>query len=257
MLKAHIVSKNYDTRSVLTDISFEVKTGEIIAIVGESGSGKSTLLKILACQLDPDSGQVLLEDKVISPPKVQRLLSLHPDIKLVAQDFQLKPDFKIRENIDYALRTYTPEYRNSRVQELLVLCGISHIANQKAKNVSGGEKQRTAIAYAIADEPKVLLMDEPFSHLDSLNRQILKEKILGIIKKEEIAGVFVSHDLMEALTVADKILLIKNGHMIQYDTPLNFLQNPSDSYVSQFVAAALKPFEEFEELFRHQRKYTS
>ena len=182
MLKIENLTKHFSDNTAVKNISISIEKGEFLAIVGESGSGKTTLLKLIACQIEPDVGSIFLEEEKLTNLKVKRLMLGHPAIKLVAQDFQLKPDFKVTENIDWALREYSAEYRNERVGELLALCGLTHVANQKAKYISGGEKQRTAIAAAIAESPKVLLLDEPFSHLDSLNKQFLKEKLVDFFK---------------------------------------------------------------------------
>jgi ABC-type Fe3+/spermidine/putrescine transport system ATPase subunit len=251
MLKLQNITKIYQNKTVVNDISFEVKSGEILAIVGESGSGKTTLLNIISGNVTPENGSLRVDNQVIDL-YFERLIREFPDIKLVPQDYRLKPDYKIWENIDLALTHYSHEYRQERVQELLELCGISEIKDKKPREVSGGEKQRTAIARAIAEEPLVLLLDEPFSNLDSINKTHLRTKIVEIIKQESIACILVTHDLLDAFLVADRVAIMRKGAFLIIDTPKKILQNTDNQYVVNFVQSVLYPLQEF---FKHYQDY--
>jgi iron(III) transport system ATP-binding protein len=249
LLKVANLTKVYEGKTVVNDISLTVAQGEILAIVGESGSGKTTLLNMMSGNIKPEKGQLWLENEEIDL-FFNRLIRELPNIKLVPQDYKLKPEHKIWENIDLSLTEYTREYRTQRVAELLELCGISHIKDKKPKEVSGGEKQRTAIARAIAEEPLALLLDEPFSNLDSVNKQRLREKLVTIIRHEEIACVFVTHDMIEALLVADRIAVMQKGNLLMIDSPDNIFKQTHNTYIADFVQAAIQPIKDFVQHFQ-------
>jgi ABC-type Fe3+/spermidine/putrescine transport system ATPase subunit len=244
MLKIQNITKTYQEKVVVNSVSFEVNAGEILVIVGESGSGKTTLLNIISGNIQPDSGLLYLDNQLIDL-YFNRLIRDLPSIKLVPQDYRLKPDYTVSENIDLALTKFKNEYRIKRVQELVELFGITEIKNKKTKEISGGEKQRTAIARAIADEPLVLLLDEPFSNLDSINRTRLRSKIIEIIKEEAIGCVMVTHDLLDAFLVADRIGIMKKGNLLLVDSPKNIFQQTKNQYVRNFVDSAMQPIEVF------------
>jgi ABC-type Fe3+/spermidine/putrescine transport system ATPase subunit len=248
MLKLKNISKKYQDKTVVNDISFIVNSGEILAIVGESGSGKTTLLNIISGNVIPEYGTLSVDSQEIDL-YFERLIREFPNTKLVPQDFRLKPDYKIWENIDLALTHYTQEYRQERVQELLELCGISEIKDKKPREVSGGEKQRTAIARAIAEEPLVLLMDEPFSNLDSINKTHLRTKIVEIVKQESIACILVTHDLLDAFLVADRIAIMRNGVILMIENPEIILKQTQNLYVKEFVQSAIQPIKKYREIF--------
>ncbi|MFC0183560.1 iron(III) transport system ATP-binding protein [Pseudarcicella hirudinis] len=241
-------TRQYENRTVVDDISLVVGKGEIVAIVGESGSGKTTLLNMISGNVKPETGHLFLENQELDL-QFDRLIKEFPEIKLVPQDYRLKPEHKIWENIDLALTRYTHEYRRERVMELLELCGLTQVKDKKPREVSGGEKQRTAIARAIAEEPQVLLLDEPFSNLDSINKQKLREKLVEVIRQEEIACLFVTHDLMDAFLVADRIGVMYKGKLLQLDKPEVILKSKQEEYVSKFVSSALNVFREFFERY--------
>lgn len=244
MLKLEKITKSYQQNIVVNKVSIEVKSGEILAIVGESGSGKTTLLNIISGNIMPDFGVLSIDNQEIDL-YFNRLIKELPNIKLVPQDYRLKPEHKIWENIDLALTQYSPEYRRERVAELLALSGITAIKDKKPREVSGGEKQRTAIARAIAEEPLVLLLDEPFSNLDSINKTHLRSKIVEIIKQESIACILVTHDLLDAFLVADRIAIMRKGEILKIDSPKNILESTDNEYVRVFVENAVNPIKAF------------
>ena len=243
MLKLEKITKLYQDNIVVNHVSIEVQSGEILAIVGESGSGKTTLLNIISGNIMPDFGVLSIDNQEIDI-YFNRLIKELPNIKLVPQDYRLKPEHKIWENIDLARTQYSPEYRRERVAELLELCGITSIKDKKPREVSGGEKQRTAIARAIAEEPLVLLLDEPFSNLDSINKTHLRAKIVEIIKQESIACILVTHDLLDAFLVADRIAIMRKGEILKIDSPKNILESTDNEYVRTFVQSAIIPIKE-------------
>ncbi len=227
----------YTENAVLKNISFGVNGGEVLAIVGESGAGKSTLLNTIAGFIDANRGEVLLEETKVDGPS-NKLIAGHSNIKLVAQDYKLNPNFTVRENIVYAIRNYTKEFQTERLNELLSLFRITEIAEKLPKNISGGEKQRTAIAKAIADVPKVLLLDEPFSNLDNINKRKLKLALAQLIKNKDIACVFVTHDLLDAINFANRIGFIKEGHLLEI-IPSEAIKNyTGNTYIEEFIEAS-------------------
>lgn len=230
--------KKYQDRWVVDGITLEIKEQQTVVLVGESGSGKTTLLRLLACLLEPDEGGIRLQDQWLGF-YAQYLVKGHPEIKLVAQDYQLFPHISVAENIAYALRFYDKEFQQERVAKLLDLLGLAHVAQAKPKQLSGGEQQRVALAQAIAEPPKVLLLDEPFSHLDSLNKQLLKQYLSEVFEKEQITCLMVTHDLIDAIGMGQRIGIMHQGKLLQMGTFEDLYHRPADPYVKDFLEAGL------------------
>ncbi len=226
--------KSFGDKKVIQKISFELQKGEILGILGESGSGKTTLLHLIAALQEPDSGTLLLNGKGITPPS-EKLIAGHPEIKLVRQDYGLFPNISIRENIAYELRFYEEKYRNRRIDKLLKISNLQKIQNQLPRQVSGGEQQRAVIIKAIAEEPKLLLLDEPFSHLDSRNKRKLKEAILQIIREEKVACIFVTHEVSDAFGMADRLVVMQKGKFLQAGTPQQVYEKPANQYIAEMT----------------------
>lgn len=234
-----LVEKSADNEFVkssfaVENISFELEKSEIISILGENGSGKSTLLKIIAGLLEPDSGNVYYKKEAVFGP-VKKLIAGHEKIKLIHQNYNLFPNISLAENIAYVLRFHTKDYIEKRLQELLELCHLEEIKDKLPRNASGGEQQRTAIAAALAADAEVLLFDEPFANLDIFNRTELKGHIKRIAKKSKIAVVFVTHDAQDALSISDKLFIMKDGEIIRTGKPSEIYQNPQTPYVAQLT----------------------
>lgn len=242
------VVKRFGALTAVNKVSFSLQAGEILSLVGESGSGKTTLLRMMACLIEPDAGSIELAGKNLSF-FAQYLVKGHPDIRLVAQDFQLFPNISLRENIAYALRNAESTYQSERTDELLTLCGLTSIQHRLPKEVSGGEKQRTAIARALADEPLLLLLDEPFSQLDTLNKQNLKEFLLKLNVAEQTTILFVTHDLLDAFTLANRVGVMQHGNLVQMATPQEILQNPHTSYVKSIMDSLYAQYQQLVKIF--------
>ncbi len=234
LLKIQNLSRSFDDKKAINNISFALSKGEILAILGESGSGKTTLLHLIGALQEPDEGELLLEGNRITPPS-RKLIAGHPDIKLVRQDYGLFPNVSIRENIAYELRYYEENYRNKRVDKLLKLSGLDKVQTHLPREVSGGEQQRAVIAKAIAEQPKLLLLDEPFSHLDAVNKRRLKTEILRLIKAEEVSCIFVTHDVSDAYGMADRLAIMRKGKILQLDNPQTVYQHPANRYVAEIT----------------------
>lgn len=231
LLSATGLTHSYDERIVLRDFSLAINAGEWFGILGESGSGKSTVLKIIARLMDSDEGDVLFRNEQL-PLVASQLITGHPKIRMIAQDYQLFPEQTAAENIAYSMRFLDPDYRTQRLEELLDMSQLNTVRNQKAKRLSGGEKQRVAIATALAAFPDVLILDEPFAHLDAVNKQTMIQVIASLRQKEKLACIFVTHDPAEALAWADRIMVIRNGEIIQQGTPEKIYRYPSSAYTA-------------------------
>ena len=195
---------------ILKDLNLSIHTGETVGLIGRSGSGKTSLLKLIACQVEPTEGGVYFNEmKLVGP--VHKLIPGYNDIQLIDQDFGLEPYHTVEENIKEKILNLHLEDRNEMVQELLGLLELNHVKNQKAKNLSGGEQQRVAIARALACEPEVLLLDEPFVHLD----QNIKIKIITYLKKlakiRQMTLILASHDGSELMGFVDRVIHIEKG----------------------------------------------
>ena len=239
MLTATHLSKLFADLPAVRNVSLTLAAGQIMALVGASGSGKSTLLNLLAGLLDADRGEVRLDGQRMAGPK-EVLVAGHPQIRVVPQEYQLMPNVSIRENINYALRFYERTYRTARVDELLKLCRLEAVQHHKPREASGGEKQRTAIARAIAEPARVLLLDEPFSHLDLPNRLIIRDLLFDLVRSNSgnqppPACLFVTHDATDALSIADQIGIIQQGQLKQVGTPREVYFNPKTTYAARMT----------------------
>jgi ABC-type Fe3+/spermidine/putrescine transport system ATPase subunit len=234
LLHCQNLSFSIEQKKILSSLNLTINEGKIIALLGESGSGKSTLLHLLAGLEEPTEGVIIYKNSALPPPS-KKLVAGHPEIKLVKQDFGLFPNISLRENIAYELRFFTKEYQEERIGKLLKIGKLEAVSHRLPRQVSGGEQQRCVIAKAIADEPSVLLLDEPFSHLDRLNKLRLKEEIQRIIFEEKMACVFVTHDVSDAYGLADELIIIQNGVILQQDTPLAVYNLPSNKYVAEIT----------------------
>ncbi|MCE7990742.1 MAG: ABC transporter ATP-binding protein [Roseivirga sp.] len=235
LLVVHEVSKAYPGESLgaVNSLSFTMEAGEILSFVGESGSGKSTLLRMLAGLLKPDSGEISFQGKALENPEEQ-LIAGNSAIKMVFQDFDLMPNMTVAENLRYPLLSYDKVYANERVRELLQLCGIEELAGRLPRELSGGQQQRVALARALADEPDLLLMDEPFSQLDPVNKSQLLREVLRILKAARVGLVFVTHDTRDALMISDQIGFLKGGKLLQQGSPETLYRRPENLDIARF-----------------------
>ena len=234
MIEAKKIFFSYQNSFSLKNISLKVQKGQILGIIGQSGSGKSTLLKLLGGHLDLQNGEIYIENSLLVPPS-KKLISGDVRIKTVTQQNTLFPNISIEENIAYELRLFKKDFQKKRVEKLTKLLNIFHLKSKYPRELSGGEIQRVMIAKAIADEPKVLLLDEPFSNLDS----IIKKKVLFELKKvvleEQISCVFVTHEIGDAFGLVDELLILKNGKSIQKGTSEYIYFYPKNKYVTLLV----------------------
>ncbi len=220
-------------KSILSGIDLDLKPGQIVGLVGPSGAGKSTLLKIIAGLLDADSGTVKLgKDQIVGPKNL--LIPGHPEVQLVNQDFELDLFHTVRENIVLKANYLPKNECNELVDELLDIFELNHLTQQIAKTLSGGEQQRLALARALAMEPKVILLDEPFAHVDAHLKSRISNYLMALKKIRKTIFILVTHDGQEVLSLADQIAFFSDGKIQRIDSPEAFYFAPSDAYEGLF-----------------------
>jgi iron(III) transport system ATP-binding protein len=234
---AHIKKKTLGSDFQLQDINISIEKGKILALVGESGSGKTTLLRLISGLDTPDSGFITLDETPlfnteIFVPAEQR------SIAYVFQDYALFPHLTVKQNIAFGIDNLTATEQEHRVQEMIDLVNLSGYEDRYPNELSGGEQQRVAVARALAMQPKLLLLDEPFSNLDFIRRDTLKTELKNILRQTDTTAVFVTHDTTEALYLADKIVVMKDGRILQQGTPEKIYNFPVNKYVAAFFGKA-------------------
>lgn len=231
MLSIKNLTFSYPNNPVLKNISLQVNKGEHIAVIGESGCGKSTLLRCLYGLHDLENGEIFWNNHQILGP-AYNLVPGMDFMKYLAQDFDLMPFITVSENIGKYLSNFYKEEKQQRIKELLDMVEMTEYAHVKAKLLSGGQMQRVALARALAREPEILLLDEPFSHIDSFQKNRLRRNLFKHLKKENITCIVATHDREESLPFADRILVMKDGETRFYNTPEELYNNPKDMYTA-------------------------
>ena len=225
LLAVQHLSYDIDKKSILKDLSFEIEGEGITAVLGANGSGKSTLLRLLAGFLEPTQGKIFFEGESVLGPN-QKLVAGHEEIALVRQDNRLFPLHTVKENLNHILRDEFEEVKTHKIEQLSELLGLKHNLNRVLKFLSGGEQQRVAIAAALASNPKLLLMDEPFSQTDMYLKQELKGYLVEIVNQLKIHILFVSHEPQDALALANNILILSDGKLIESGQPKDLYYRP-------------------------------
>lgn len=233
MLSISNVSYKYNNRAVLKAVSIQIHSGKCLAVVGESGSGKSTLLKLIFGQMDVDSGTIFWKDQEILGPK-NKLVVGHDFMKYVAQEFDLMPYTTVSENIGNYLSNFYPKEKKSRIEELIEVVELEGFENTKVQFLSGGQKQRVALARAIAKRPEIILLDEPFSHIDNFKKQSLRRNLFAYLKTNNIACIMATHDKDDVLSFADQMMVLHKGAVIRTDLPSAIYSNPKHPLIAAF-----------------------
>ncbi|WP_288580309.1 MULTISPECIES: ABC transporter ATP-binding protein [Lysinibacillus] len=231
------VSKQYDNNQIAVKaLNVEIKKGEFFVIIGPSGCGKTTLLKMINRLIPLTAGTIWINDKRISDYNIHEL---RWSIGYVLQQIALFPHMTIEENIAVVpeLKKWSKTKIHQRVDELLALVGLepAKYRQRKPKELSGGEQQRVGVVRALAADPEIILMDEPFSALDPISRTKLQDDLLEMQRTIQKTIVFVSHDMQEALKLGDRLCIMKDGEIVQIGTPQQLLQNPVNDFVQQFI----------------------
>lgn len=237
MLELDAISFSYSDNPQIENISFSVLKGNNVALIGESGSGKSTLLKLIYGLYDLDKGEIRYNGKLILGPK-HKLIPGEDYIKYLAQDFDLMPYISVEENVGKYLSNIYIDQKKTRVAELLELVEMTNFSKVKAKFLSGGQQQRVALARVLALEPELLLLDEPFSQIDSFRKNKLRRNIFSYLKQKQISCIVATHDSIESLSFSDETIVIKNGKIVAKNSPKNLFKNPSDHYVASLFGEA-------------------
>lgn len=235
MLTLKDVKKSYDNTTILNGISLSIETGEIVSILGPSGSGKTTLLNCILGITDIDSGKVLYNGEDVTHVSME-----NRGFNIVFQDYALFPNLNAYENIVYGLKNKPNISTPQEVNELIDLLGLSEHLNKRIDRLSGGQKQRVALARTMVMKPKILLLDEPLSALDGVIKESIKEKIKTIAKEYHLTTIIVTHDPEEALTLSDRVLIMKDGKISQFAKPKDIIEHPENSFVKEFILNQLE-----------------
>lgn len=230
------IDHRYDTDPVLRDVSLDVAARESVALLGPSGCGKTTLLRVLAGLERPEAGTVTIGDDLVTgdgvwiPPEQRR-------VGMVFQDWALFPHMTVGDNVSYGLTRSTD--RASKIAATLDLVGLADLADRMPATLSGGQQQRVALARALAPEPAVLLLDEPFSNLDTSMRVEVRSEVHRLLRDLGITAVFVTHDQEEAFVLGERVAVMRDGQVVQFDTPRAIYERPTDRHVAEFVGSGV------------------
>lgn len=230
MLKLTNISKSFANRPIFENLNLDIQEGEIISILGPSGCGKTTLLHIILGLTSVDSGELEYNNQIMTHVPMKKR-----GFNIVFQDYALFPNLNVRQNIEYGLRNNPTISTQQEVEELIHLLNIGEHLNKPIQQLSGGQKQRVALARTLVTKPKVLLLDEPLSALDGLIKESIKERIKEIARLYKLTTLIVTHDPEEAMTLSDRILLLSNGKVAQFDTPENIIKKPANGFVEEFI----------------------
>ena len=226
------IHKFYDRLEVLKGISLDIQRGELVTFVGPSGCGKTTLLRIIGGFTPLDSGEVILDGQHIEhlPPNLR-------DTRICFQNYALFPHMTVAQNVSYGLkiRKWKKERIQERVEELLKLVQLEGLGGRMIDKLSGGQQQRVALARALSLEPKVLLLDEPLSNLDANLRLLMRGEIRKLQERLRITTIFVTHDQFEAMSISDRIVVMKEGVIQQIGSPIEIYEQPTNEFIASFV----------------------
>ncbi len=230
MLKLKNVSFGYNEKPVLKKINLQIAERDHVSLIGESGCGKSTLLQLIY-GLHHTDGIVTWNGTELQGPN-HNLVPGEPFIKYLAQDFDLMPPLTVAENVGKHLSNAYPRKKKKRILELLEVVEMTELANTKAGDLSGGQQQRVALARALANKPELLLLDEPFSHIDHFRKNNLRRKLFAYLKENKITCIIATHDSTDALSFADRTIVLKNGKIYANASPQELYNNPPNKYIA-------------------------
>ena len=231
------VNKNFGEYHIIKNLSMKIEKGKITVIIGSSGCGKTTTLKMINKLILPTSGKIYIDGEDTSQKDT---IKLRRNIGYVIQQTGLFPHMTVKENIELIakIENIDKNKMNMRTRELMKMINLDYekFSERYPLELSGGQQQRVGVARAFALDPAIILMDEPFSAVDPISRRQLQDELIAIQKKLEKTIVFVTHDIQEAVKIADKICLLNNGEIMQYDTPENIIKYPANNFVKKLVS---------------------
>jgi len=229
--------KNFSGNQVLSNLSFSVGKGELLTLLGPSGGGKTTILRCIAGLQEIDGGSIKIHDELVSSPG----MIVPPEkrgVGIVFQNLALFPHLTVGQNVSFGINSYDLELYPEKVDDLLKLVDLSHKKNCYPHELSGGQKQRVALARSLAPNPSILLLDEPFSSIDAGLRIAMREELRTVLKTTGTTTIFVTHDQEEALSISDRVLILKNGRIEQSGTPQDLFNYPRSRFVASFLGHA-------------------
>lgn len=235
MLELKNITKSFGGTHVLNGISLTLDQGQIMSILGPSGGGKTTLLNIILGITDATGGQILFDDEDLTNVPMEKR-----GFNIVFQDYALFPNLNAYENITYGLRNNPGIATEQEIKEMITLLGLEEHLDKSIDELSGGQKQRVALARTLVMKPKLLLLDEPLSALDGVIKESIKAKIKQIVDQYHLTTIMVTHDPEEACTMSDRVLILNQGRIAQYDTPENIIEHPSSDFVRNFILHQLE-----------------
>ena len=230
------ISKSLGGRVVLSNLDLAIKAGEVVSLLGPSGSGKTTLLRSIAGLVDPDRGMIMLGDRVVWSER-SVLPAEKRRIGMVFQDYALWPHMTVDGNLSFGLRAQRlPEQEiAARVGHALDVTRLAAFRDRYPSELSGGQQQRVAIARCLAARPALMLFDEPLSNLDAALREDMRIEMMELVRREAATVIYVTHDQAEAMAVSDRIAVMRDGRIAQFDTPRAIYERPVDSFVAGFI----------------------
>ncbi|MGX6444177.1 ABC transporter ATP-binding protein [Neobacillus sp. K501] len=236
MIQFKDIVKKYRNKTIIKPFTLDIEPGQLIVFIGPSGCGKTTLLKMINKLIQPTSGKIFVNGKDIS---TMDAIKLRRNIGYVIQNTGLFPHMSIKENLELIpkLKGEDPDAIAKKTEELLHVVGLNpkDFMNRFPKELSGGQQQRVGVARAFSTDSDIILMDEPFSALDPVTRSSLQDELVQMQKELNKTIIFVTHDMDEAIKIADKICILKDGDVLQFDTPENILKNPANEFVEDFI----------------------
>lgn len=233
-IRVENIEKTFGKFKALNGVSLEVRDQEFVVLLGPSGCGKTTLLRIIAGLEQADTGRVWIGDRDVTalPPRARK-------IAMVFQNYAVFPHLTVFENIAFGLRMQkaSPDKLKANVERAAALMHIENLLGRYPAQLSGGQRQRVAVARALAVEPEVLLMDEPLSNLDALLRLEMRAELKRLLAESRTTTLYVTHDQVEAMSLADRIAVMNTGHVVQYDQPMKVYQEPANTFVGGFIGS--------------------
>ena len=238
-LQIQQLNKVYGNRTVVSDVNLTMEEGEVLSLLGPSGCGKTTILRMIAGLIRPDGGMIRIGDRILYDEKHEMPVE-DRCLGMVFQDYALWPHMTVAKNIAFGMRLHNMPARTitARVRELLELVNLAGYENRYPYQLSGGQQQRVAVARALSTEPRIILLDEPLSSLDTALREVMSAELVRLFKRLKITTINVTHDQNEAMNMSDRIMVLRDGHVQQVGTPIELYLHPANAFVASFMGPA-------------------